>query len=164
MLTPEQRLELTAEVAPVQPTGNDREAGHHLGDPSDINVWRCLACLHDFYFAPSTRPASCPNCGKGNWVRRACRIAGRAPTAATVRGRAVSPDGVPVWEMTLRSKRGGDGARADESLVFDHSDPARTTKKHRVQTWNPLLRMWETVHDEVCSYMAKHRKPRAPQR
>ena len=132
----------------------------HLADPSDLNVWRCLGCLTDFYFPPRERPDRCPECGQGSWIRRAFRVSPTSgpPTGMTLKLKKLDKDRRLLTTQVFRHKQAGEsGRRAYERLKFDRKHPDVTNKTHKVDELNKENKHWERVHDERVVYPAKHR-------
>jgi hypothetical protein len=64
-----------------------------------------------------------------------------------------------VVQFIERTKISRFGRLSRESLRFDRSDPAKTTKTHRVEEQQPDG-SWTVVHDEQEEYPAKRKRRR----
>jgi hypothetical protein len=70
-------------------------------------------------------------------------------------------DGFLTLESRWKHKvAGASGKLAHDSLIFDHTDPAKTVKTHVVKEEEPDG-SWTTVHDERQVFGARRRPPAA---
>jgi hypothetical protein len=130
---------------------------------SEERIVRCGKCSIELAEPPTTAEDDrepCPRCGSTNRPYDVTVATEVKSTVALLRARATTAGGFRIREFWHRNKLSRHGKQARETLDYDHSDPAVTVKRHRVEELDEDSGEWVTRHDEREEYPARNRPTR----